>query len=390
MLVRQKQADLVEYLQYFPVLGIVGPRQVGKTTLSKKLIQNELNKEVIYLDLENPEDKAKLNDPVLFFKVHQDKCIILDEVQRKPELFPVLRSMIDLNRVPARFIVLGSASPDLIRDSSESLAGRIVYEELTPFSLTEVIHLKDVFYHWFVGGFPEAFLIKKNKIRNVWFSNFIKTYVERDLPMLGLNIDRTTIRKLWGMAAHLQGSILNVSSLSKSLSITSPTVKRYLSFLEDAFLIRLLPAYAVNLKKRLVKSPKIYLRDTGLLHHLLRINTLEELQGHPILGNSWEGYVIEQIIQQGGDHFEYHYYRTHEGAECDLVLIKAEQPVACVEIKYTSSPKTSKGMLQSFSDLNAHSNFIVTPQTDDYALTEQINVCSLESFLTKHLKHLKK
>ena len=388
MIVRKKLNDIIEYLQYFPALGVVGPRQVGKTTLCVNLLSTALNKEIVYIDLENPEDEAKLTDPILFFKMHQEKCVILDEIQRQSQLFPVLRSMIDMHRVPARFIVLGSASPDLIRDSSESLAGRIVYEELYPFNFTEISHLQDVFYHWFSGGFPEAFLISKDKIRTVWLANFIQTYIERDLPMLGLNIERNTIRKLWIMAAHSQGAILNVANLSKSLGLTAPTIKKYLSFLEDAFLIRLLQPYSPNLKKRLVKSPKVYIRDTGILHHLLAIHSFDALQSHPVLGNSWEGYVIEQIIQYGGSGFEYHYFRTHEGAECDLILLKGNSPIASIEIKFTSSPKTSKGMLQAFKDIKTGLNFIVTPQTDDYLITKNIRVCNLETFLNVYLPDL--
>lgn len=385
MIKRFKQYEIVEYLQYFPVLGIVGPRQVGKTTLAKMLMHHILQKETIYIDLENPEDESKLSDPVLFFKSNQDNCVILDEIQRRPDLFSIMRSMIDMNRVPARFVLLGSASPHLIRNTSETLAGRIVYEELAPFNLIEISTKKDIFYHWFAGGFPEAFSIKTDRIRKVWFANFIKTYVERDLPMLGLKIESNIIRKLWIMIAHLNGNILNYATLSRSLGLTSPTIKSYMSFLEGAFLIRTLHPFSVNVKKRLIKSPKIYIRDTGILHHLLGIGTFSDLQSNPILGNSWEGYVIEQITQKVSHDFACFYYRTQNGAECDLVLVKSDKPIASIEVKYTSSPKTSKGMLQAFSDLDAKYNFVITPSTENYLLRKNIRICSLNTFLEKYL-----
>lgn len=380
MIKRWKLKDLSENLNYFPVIGIVGPRQVGKTTISKTLIKN-LNKETLYIDLEDPQDQAKIFNPNLFFERNQDKCIVIDEVQRVPDLFPILRSLVDKNRVPGRFILLGSASPELIRDSSESLAGRIAYEELTPFNLLEIINTKSMLVHWIQGGFPDSILAPNKKVQQTWMRNFIQTYIERDLPMLGLSANRGTIRKLWTMIAHMHGSLLNMSNLAKSLELTSPTIKSYLSFLEEAFLIRQLPTYTNNLKKRLVKAPKVYIRDSGILHFLLGIHSIDELEVMPILGNSWEGYVIEQICQLTKNEFEPHFYRTHEGAEVDLVLVKAGKPMYSIEIKYTSAPKLSRGNTQAFRDINAKENFILTPSSDDYYLTEDIRVCSLNSFL---------
>lgn len=387
MIQRWKLKDLSENLNYFPVIGIVGPRQVGKTTISKTLVK-KLKKETLYLDLEDPQDQAKISNPNLFFERNQDKCVILDEVQRAPNLFPILRSMVDKNRVPGRFILLGSASPELIRDSSESLAGRIAYEELTPFNLLEIINTKSMLAHWMQGGFPDSILAPNKKVQQTWMRNFIQTYIERDLPMLGLSADRGTIRKVWTMIAHMHGNLLNMSNLAKSLELTSPTIKSYLSFLEEAFLIRQLPTYTNNLKKRLVKAPKVYIRDSGILHFLLRINSMDELEGMPVIGNSWEGYVIEQICQIGQNEFEPHFYRTHEGAEIDLVLLKAGKPLYSIEIKYTSAPKLSRGNTQAFRDINAKENFIVTPNSDDYYLTEDIRVCNLNSFLKLLIQEL--
>lgn len=377
---------MLELLGFFPVVAIVGPRQVGKTTLAKDLL-TRIGREAVYLDLENPEDEAKLTDPVLFFKTNIDRCVVLDEIQRMPQLFPILRSMVDMQRQPARFLLLGSATPDLIRNSSESLAGRISYRELTPFNLTEVDHetREDMNRHWFRGGFPDAYLAPSDGMTVQWHTGFIQTYVERDLPMLGLDIDRTMIRKLWTMVAHIHGNVLNMSNLGRSLGVTSVTVKKYLAFLEGAFLIRQLQPWYVNLGKRLVKAPKIYVRDTGALHRLLGIASPDALQMHPSLGASWEGYAIEQIIQLLPDDMEHYFYRTHEGAECDLVLVHSGQPVASIEVKYTSAPKMTKGMAQSFTDLGTAQNFIITPDTDDYLLTEKVRVCKLADFLTNHM-----
>lgn len=385
MISRKISEELEKTLSFFPVLAIVGPRQVGKTTIAKSLI-NTLNQQVIYLDLENPRDTAKLQDPVLFFENNEERCIILDEIQHNPELFPILRSMVDNKRSPGRFILLGSASPTIIRDSSESLAGRVAYKELTPFNLSEISKKgRELNQHWLRGGFPDAYLAKTTEQSFEWHENFIKSYISRDLPMLGLAIDSRTIYKLWAMVAHMHGSVLNMSNLAKSLGVSSVSIRKYLSFLEGAFLIRLLHPYASNLKKRLVKAPKVYVRDSGVLHQLLGISTWQGLENNPMLGNSWEGYAVEQIIQSLNKNVSYAFYRTQDGAECDLVLIKSNKPIASIEIKYTSSPKTSKGMLQSFLDLETTENYIITPNTDDYLIKATIRVCSLFDFLTHYL-----
>lgn len=387
MILRNATERLMEALSFFPIVGIIGPRQVGKTTLAMYL-RNSLEKETVYLDIENPEDQAKLTDPVLFMERNVNKCVILDEIQRMPHLFPVLRSMVDKHRVNARFIILGSASPDLIRDSSESLAGRIAYEELTPFLLNEIEKQHDLHHHWLSGGFPDAFLAPSESLRKKWFSNFILTYLERDLPVLGLNVAGNTLRRLWTMIAHIHGNVLNMNSLGRSLEISSTTIKKYLDFLENAFLIRQLYPYAINVKKRLVKSPKIYIRDSGILHHLLAISGFDALESNPALGHSWEGYVIEQISGNLDADIDCYFYRTHEGAECDLVLVKSGQPLAAIEIKYTSSPKISRGLTQALRDINAVGNFIITPRTDDYMIQRSIRVCSLSEFLNKYLIEL--
>ncbi|MBN1184487.1 MAG: ATP-binding protein [Bacteroidales bacterium] len=383
MIQRNILQKLHSTLTYFPVTGIIGPRQVGKTTLSRIVAEN-MNKDCIYIDLENPKDISKLTDPVLFFETQKEKCIILDEIQRRPELFPIIRSMVDAYRTPGRFLILGSAAPELIRDSSESLAGRIAYIELYPFNIIELgSDYRKISNHWLRGGFPDAYLAPTNEITMQWHYNFIKTYVERDLPLLGLEANRNIISRLWQMIAHLHGNILNMSMLGKSLGLSSPTIKKYLSFLEQAFLIRQLQPHYPNMKKRLVKSPKIYIRDTGILHNLLNIQNQNDLLGHPILGSSWEGYVIEQIIQILPDNFIPYFYRTQQGSEFDLILVSASKVVMGIEIKYSSAPKISKGLLQSMEDLQTIDNYIIIPQAEDYKIHEKITVCSLYSFLQK-------
>ncbi len=384
MIKRNLFPDAINLLSHFPAVGIIGPRQVGKTTLVKQ-ISARLKKPCVYLDLENPRDIAKLNDPILFFENNIDKCIIIDEVQRDKTLFPILRSMIDQHRVAARFIILGSASPELIRDSSESLAGRIAYLELPTFNLNELGKDIEINKHWLWGGFPDAFLAPTKEINFTWYHNFVQTYVERDLPLLGLKAQPNLLRNLWTMIASINGNVFNKAMLTKSLEISVPTLNKYLSFFEEAFLIRLLKPYAKNVKKRLVKSPKIFIRDSGILHYLLNINTMNELQGNSLVGNSWEGYAIEQIVQLLKPGYTPFFYRTQEGAECDLVIVKGGDIFASIEIKYTSAPKLTKSLINSIADLNCNNNFIITPNSDNYMVRKDIRVCSLSNFLFEYL-----
>ncbi|MEO1448164.1 MAG: ATP-binding protein, partial [Bacteroidota bacterium] len=258
-------------------------------------MQKKINKPSIYLDLEDPGDLVKLNEATLFLAPYTEHTVILDEVQKAPHLFPLLRGIIDADRKPGRFVLLGSASPALIRDSSETLAGRIAYYELPPFSWAEVESRGDWRVHWVRGGFPESFLAPSLQLSAIWRRQFIRTYLERDLPLLGLNAAPLLTERLWSMCAHQTGQVLNLDKLGASLGISGATVRRYLDFFEAAYLIRRLPPYHANLKKRLVKSPKLFVRDTGILHQLLGISSFLELSGHPMLGASWEAYVVEQI-----------------------------------------------------------------------------------------------
>ncbi|MEM8585033.1 MAG: ATP-binding protein [Bacteroidota bacterium] len=370
---RAIESELLESVGFFPVTAIVGPRQVGKTSLALSL-PDKLNRPVVYLDLENPDELRKLENANLFFEDNLDKTIILDEVQRMSELFPILRGAIDRNRRAGRFILLGSASPDLIRDSSETLAGRISYLELRPFSIYETPNDNVWTDHWLRGGFPESLFAPSARLSQRWLTSFIQTYLERDLPMLGLSADPIFLRSLWQMLANMSGGILNSAKISNSLDSSVPTVQKYINFFESAYLVRQLPAYHPNLSKRLVKKPKVYLRDTGILHRLLGISSISDLLGHPVLGGSWETYIIEQISSKLPDWADLYFYRTQVGAEVDLVITKAGLPYALVELKSSTSPSLGKGFYSVASDLNCNLHFIVAPVDEHYRLSEKVRV----------------
>lgn len=374
---RNIYAALLEYLDIFPAVGLIGPRQVGKTTLVKSL---SINKETIYLDLEKASDRSRLNDPELFLKPYQDALVILDEVQLMPELFQELRSLIDENRKPGRFILLGSASPELIRKSSDSLAGRIGYLELTPFLLEEINHsmLNTL---WLRGGFPLSFLAKTDRASMIWRENFIRTYLERDLAMLGLTADYRLLQRFLTMISNAQGGVWNAESFARALGITRPTVNKYLHFLEGAFLLRVLQPYHINIKKRLVKAPKVYIRDTGLLHSLLQITNDANLHGQLAVGPSWESFVIEQVISRLGNQYQYYFYRTHQGAECDLLLVKNEKVICTVEIKNTLSPKVGKGFRVCMEDTKTEKGIIISRVDKGYPIEENIEVMNLIEFI---------
>ncbi|MEQ1746405.1 MAG: ATP-binding protein, partial [Saprospiraceae bacterium] len=301
----------------------------------------------------------------------------LDEVQKLPSLFPVLRSIIDRDRQAGRFILLGSAAPDLIRDTSETLAGRIAYFELTPFLFSEVAAVTDFSTHLFRGGFPGSLLAPDDVMAQLWRKNFINTYLERDLPMLGLNAEPTLTSKLWRMVAHLSANVLNMETIASGLGISNTSVRRYLDFFESAFLIRRLQAYAPNLRKRLIRSPKIYLRDTGVLHQLLGIQSFTDLSGHPVVGASWETYVIEQIAGQLPDWAEMNYYRTHDGTEADLVISRSGVAEILVEIKFNTAPKLTKSLHLAKADLATKRNFIICPVGRGFPLAEDVQVLGL-------------
>jgi predicted AAA+ superfamily ATPase len=385
MIARKITAGIMESMRYFPAIGIVGPRQVGKTTLAKSL-QTQIGKPSVYLDLELDEDLIRLQNAQAYLQSHQDKCVIIDEIQLMPRLFPLLRALIDQERVPARFLILGSASPVIIRQSSETLAGRISYHELAPLSLSEVqpsgITMTE---HWFRGGFPNALLAPTDEVAKTWLRNFANTFMEKDLKAMGYEISLQTMSKLYRMVAHVHGQTQNASTLSQALGISSPTVTKYLDLLEGGFLIHRLAPYYVNVGKRLVKSPKIYFRDTGLLHQLSTIPSFEALQGNQLIGTSWEGYVIEQIRRTVDDSWQFYYYRTVAGAETDLVLISPNGVMTCVEIKYSVSPVIAKGFYQSMNDLKPAHQYVIVPSGSPYFFNDKLKVCGLQDFLENEL-----
>ena len=387
MLNRIDIVELTEKLDFFPAVAIIGPRQIGKTTLAKTLAHN-LGRQMIYLDMEDERDYAKLKDNAnTFFDAHQDACIIIDEVQAMPSLFTRIRPAIDAKRTAGRFLLLGSASPDLVKGVTETLAGRIAFHELNQITLPEIAGSNiNMTQHWFRGGFPDPLLAKTDKQYAMWSQNFIFSYAERDLRTLfGVELSTPMIHKMWQMLSHFHGGIWNAETFSGSLGVTAPTVNRYLDFMEGAFLVRKLQPWFANAKKRLIKSPKIYIRCTGILHKLLDIKSFDALQGHPVIGNSWESYVIENIAALVPDEVELYYYRTQNGAECDVVLAIGLKILACIEIKYSDAPSVSKGFYNSIEDLECTNNFVITPNSDDYLKTETVRVCNLNDFLTKYL-----
>lgn len=379
MLSRFSTSKLLRFIKRFPCVAMVGPRQVGKTTLAKELIKlYEKESPVLYLDLELSSDEAKLQDAQLFLSQYENHLVIIDEVQRMPSLFPLLRALIDKNRKGGRFLLLGSAAPELIRDSSESLAGRIIYFELGPLSLLET---SDVDRLWLKGGFPEAFLEEDEEFYQAWMNGFVRTYMESDLVQLGFKGNVSKAQKLWAMLAHYHGSIINYSELSKSLEISVPTVQSYIEFLENAFLIRLLKPYAGNLKKRLVKSPKVYIRDSGILHHFLGIKTRDELFAHPKLGASWEGFVLEQIIAKLGSDCKYYFYRTQDGAELDLIVEYTSENVVAFEIKLGSEVKLSRGNVETLLNVEPKKAFMITKENQLFELKHKVQVIGLQQFM---------
>ncbi|MFC2080503.1 ATP-binding protein [Bacteroidota bacterium] len=387
MIKRKLSSRILKLLQHFPAVALIGPRQVGKTTLAK-LLQEQFSKKSTYLDLERYEDLAKLENPSFYLENLDDECIILDEIQKLPEIFPELRSLIDRNRVAGRFLILGSASPKLIKQSSESLAGRISYVELTPFHLGE-IEPDDFQDLWIRGGFPEPFLINDDELRKEWYHSFITTYIERDLPLLGLKTSTIQLRTFINMLAGIQGNIINQQMLSRSLGVSTTTVVRYFDFLENSFLIRRLQPFHINIKKRMVKSPKVYIRDTGILHYLLQISTNKQLWDNMNLGASWESLVIEQIIANIEKDIHAWFYRTQDGTECDLVLTLGNKPLCCIETKITSAPKKTKSLTIAINDLGTDKNFIIVPKCDEsYHLSDKIIVCNLFSFLLDYLPNI--
>jgi hypothetical protein len=379
---RQIESYLEKNLIDFPVVAILGPRQCGKSTLAHHVIQNYHNS--VYLDLERPSDLRKLQDPELFFNRYKDNLICLDEIQRTPDIFPVMRSIADAHKKKGHFLILGSASRDLIKQSSESLAGRIAYMELTPFLSSEVFSLSKKAGNgleqlWVRGGFPESFLARNNSVSTQWRENFIRTFLERDIPQLGFQIPAQAIQRLWRMVAHNHGQVLNASRLGQSLGISHTTARSYIDLLSQTFMVRILNPYISNVKKRLVKSPKVYIRDSGILHTLLEIDTMDHLFGNPVYGFSWEGFVVETILSCLTD-WRAAFYRTSSGNEIDLIIEKGKKRLA-IECKASSAPSASKGLELALQELHIETAWIIAPIDEAYPISKRITVSPLMHFI---------
>ncbi len=379
MIERKLQEAVVSSLKTYPVVGILGSRQVGKTTLAKT-IRDVSRPDAVYLDLELPSDINKLRDAELYLRQFENTLVIVDEIQRMPSLFPLIRALVDQNRIGGRFLILGSASPELLRRSSESLAGRIIYHELGPLSLKETG--ADRFQQLLLrGGYPNSFLAENDDESFVWRDSYIKTYLEMDLPQLDIRIPSVQLRRFWTMLAHCHGQLWNASKIAGSLGVSAPTVRRYLDILDETFVVRQLPPYYANTKKRVIKSPKVYIRDSGLNHALLRIRTFEDLMGHPSVGASWEGFVIEQIAALLPPNSELYFYRTNAGAEIDLLYLDHENKPVPVEIKYSLSPSVSRGFWNAYEDLSCQRGYVVYPGKEMYPLGRNVSVLPLEKLV---------
>jgi uncharacterized protein len=373
-------------MQHTPAVALLGPRQVGKTTLAQTLAGN---RSALYLDLENPEDLLKLSDPYAFLSIYSDELVIVDEIQRSPDLFMVLRGLIDKNRRAGRkgdqFLLLGSASIDLLRQSSESLAGRISYIELSGLNVLEVPSAKpeDIHRLWLRGGFPESYLAETDSISMDWLENLIRTYLERDVPQMGFHVPAVRLRRLWTMLAHLQGEGVNFSKLGGNLGVDGKTIASYVDILVDLLLVRRLEPWHANVKKRLVKSPHFYIRDSGILHRLLGISNYDSLLSNPVLGKSWEGFVIENIISVLPSQVEVYFYRTAAGAEIDLLLKLSSKELWAIEIKNSVAPKIKKGFYLACEDVRATRKYVVYGGVDEFPIGNGTVVISLKSLLTK-------
>jgi predicted AAA+ superfamily ATPase len=380
MIDRKIYPFLKEALARQAAVVLMGPRQVGKTTLAQELGKEESS---IYLDLEWPEDRQKLENPGLFFGKHEDKLVILDEIHRVPEIFQPLRTIIDQgrrkNKGTGRFLLLGSASLELLNQSGESLAGRVEYIDLTPLNCLEIKEDENELNQlWLRGGFPDSFLAKNEKNSLAYRMSFIRTYLEREIPQFGSRIASQTLERFWTMLAHSQGSIINASQLSRSLMLSAKSVTSYVDLFTDLLLVRKIPPYFANIKKRMVKSPKVYIRDSGLLHGLLGIRDFENLLGHPIIGNSWEGFVLENLINCSPVGTKSSFYRTSGGAEVDLVLeLPGKQAPWVFEVKHGIMGKPNKGFYYAVEDINPEKSFVVHKGKDSFPIDQQTEALSL-------------
>lgn len=369
--------EIQSRLRDYPIVALLGPRQAGKTTLARLLAAELQGTEIHHFDLESPGDLARLTNPELMLAPLRG-LVILDEIQRMPELYPVLRVLADRAETAIRFLILGSASPALVEKSSETLAGRVSFIDVSGFSLSEV-GTEHLAVRWWRGGFPRAYLARDDKTARQWYEDFFRTFLERDIPQLGINIPAVTLRRFWTMLAHYHGQILQVSELARSLGTSEPTARRYLDILTGTYVVRQLPPWLENLKKRQVKAPKIYIRDSGILHALLNVPDAMALQSHPKLGASWEGFAIEEILSLTGERDAY-FWATHGGAELDLLVLQDGKRVG-YEFKYNEKPKTSRSMHIAEADLGLDHIYVVHPGRHTFPLTEKITAVTLPDLI---------
>ena len=377
MITRLLTTQLIDALSRSPAVALIAPRQVGKTTLALEVGKRF---HALYIDLESEQGRAKLSQPELYLAEHQDKLVILDEIHRTPDLFPVLRGLIDqgrrAGRKTAQYLLLGSASLDLLKQSSETLAGRIAYLELAPFTILETADAP-ADELWVRGGVPESLLAANATWSLRWRLDFIRTYLERDIPQFGPRIAAETLRRFWSMLAHNQGGLLNTAQLARNLGVDAKTAASYLDLLVDLLLVRRLPPWHANLGKRLVKSPKIYVRDSGLVHALLNIPDKESLLAHPIVGQSWECFVIENLIVSMPDSMQAYFYRSNAGAEIDLLLANSNGDLWAIEIKRSLAPKLERGFYVACTDLKPTRKFVVYPGTERYRIATDVEAIPL-------------
>jgi predicted AAA+ superfamily ATPase len=377
MIPRKHTTTLEKYLDSFPVVAVIGPRQCGKSTLAKEFISN--NQKWVYLDLERPSDIQKIADAEFFLSTLGSRRLCIDEVQLRPNLFPVLRSVVDARRENGRFLILGSASPELLQQGSETLAGRISFIELTPFTLNEIQHTIQYRDHWLKGGFPPSVLAASEAISMIWREDFIRTFIERDIILGHFRIQPSQINRLLTMCAHTQGQVFNISKICESLGVSRPTVQSLLDSLMHSFMLRKIEPFERNVKKRIVKSPKMFIRDSGILHALLGLETFDELFGNPIIGNSWEGYAVENVIA-AFPRWNNFFYRTSNGAEVDLILERGNRRIV-FEFKASLAPKLSQGFWNAVEDIKPESTYIVIPEGEPYAVNNNVTVIGLGEFV---------
>ena len=380
-LINRKISDLLEkYLQIFPAVAILGPRQCGKSTLIKMYAEDKEN--FLYIDLQNRIDRQKIEDPFMFFQLNEQETICLDEVQLLPDIFSDLRAEIDRVRKPGRFILLGSASRELIQHSSESLAGRIGLIDMTPFLLSEIEKQPNynLSTYWFRGGYPDSYLAQNDESSVIWRENFIRTYLERDIPQLGFNIAAPKMLRLLTMLAYEHGGIINLAKLATSMNLSAPTIRHYIDILEQTYIVRTLPPYFKNMRKRLVKTPRLYVRDTGLLHQVLNISDFNTLLSHPVYGHSWEGLVIENVSELMRE-ASFSFFRTSDGKEEMDLLVELPDKLIAIECKASHAPQLTEGFWKAVEDLKPQYTYVVTPSAERYQLQENVEVIGLAELL---------